>query len=109
MNAIIKALFIGLIFGIIDAILIINMDPNWNYYHIATAITFWSIASLVVRTTNLGGEVGIKKGIIWAFILNIPWAFNFAGMGMVELLAPLTVLSLVFGTGIGFLNKRFNN
>lgn len=106
---IVKALLIGLLLGIVDAVMIPMVDPNWNYYSLAVVITFWSIVSLVTKVTNIGGKIGVQKGIIWSVILNIPWLFNFASLGLMDYVILVPVFAVVYGAIIGFLNMKFNN
>jgi len=107
-KTILKALSFGLVIGIIDSILVANLDPDWHYLDIITIITFWTILSLVIKTSSFGGEVGIKKGIIWSIILNVPWATHFAAIGMTEILPLFVIVTFLYGAIIGWLNSKFN-
>ena len=104
-----KALTFGFVVGIIDALLVANIDPNWNYLSIVTVITFWTILSLVISTSTFGGQPGITKGIVWSIILNLPWAAHFSSIGMANILPLFFLVAFIYGAGIGWLNKKYNS
>lgn len=103
------ALWIGLIFGIVDAFLVMNLDPNWNYYSLATVIILWPIVSLVISESRLWWCIWIKKGIIWSLVLNLPWAVHFISLWMGDFFLPVLVIAMIYGALIWLLNLKFNN
>lgn len=110
MNKIIlKALSFGLVIGIIDAILVANLDPKWHYLDMITIVIFWTTLSLIIKTSSFGGEIGIKKGIIWSIILNIPWVTHFIAIGMQEIMPLFIIVAFLYGAIIGWLNRKFNS
>jgi hypothetical protein len=108
-NTILKTLSFGLFVGIIDAILVSNLDPHWTYLNAITVITFWTILSLVINTSSFGGEASIKKGIMWSVILNLPWSTHFISIGMMEIIPLFIIVTFLYGAVLGWLNYRFNS
>jgi len=108
-NRICKGLIIGVIFGILQIILLPLLKSELNsVFTIGTALTFWGAVGIVVATTNINVKSPITKGILIALLLNLPWILYFADIGLNNLLLPLAIMSVVFGGGIGYIDSKYN-
>jgi len=103
-----RGLGAGLLIGIIDCIIFTVSGQPITSYDVAAALTFWTGIGAVVFTTSIPVSP-VLKGILFAIILNIPWAINFASLGLVEYLAPVAIFSVIFGAMIGFASGKWSD
>lgn len=96
----------GLVAGVFDCALFYVMGQPITLFDVGTAVTFWTGVGVVISTVEIGMPP-VVKGVGLAVLLNIPWAINFSGMGMVELLIPMIPLALIYGAAMGFLSGKF--
>jgi len=101
-----RGLMVGFAAGVMDAILIVVAEPSVSFWLIAQSVIAWTLVGWVVLATESGLRP-VTHGMFVTVLLNVPWYIQFAIVsGQWSHLAPLVVMSLLFGAGFGWVKKR---
>lgn len=96
----------GAVAAALDVSLIMAVEPAISLWVPLEAALFWTAAgwAAVASTTGLGR---FGHGVLATVLLNLPWYVleSFAA-GHPEHLAPLVIMSVVFGLGFGWARGR---
>jgi len=99
-------LLVGTVVAILEGLLLWLADPNISIWLFIQSVSFWLFCGLVVYMAETGLPV-LPGSIFLTILLNIPWYINLSiGDEKPELLIPLVVASLLFGTVIGLTSKK---
>ena len=100
-----NGLFVGSIAAALEGLLLGLSDPNISTWVFLQSISFWLFCGLVVYLAETGLPI-LPGSILLTILLNIPWYIALSiGERKPELLIPLVVASLIFGTVIGLVSK----
>lgn len=101
-----NGLLVGFIAAALEGLLLWVTDPNISTWVFLQSISFWLFCGLVVYMAETGLPT-LLNSILLTVLLNIPWYIALSiGDGKPELLIPLVVASLIFGTVIGLVSKK---
>src|SRR5947199_1520884 len=96
----------GLAAGALDGILIVVAEPDVSLWLIAQSVIAWTLVGWVVLATESGLRP-ITHGVSITVLLNVPWYIQFAIVsGQWSHLAPLVVMSVLFGAGFGWVKEH---
>jgi hypothetical protein len=99
---------VGLVAGLLDALLIGLSEPASSVWLLAQSAIAWTLMGWVVFATDSGFRP-ILHGIFITVLLNLPWYIQFALLaGHLEHLIPLIGMSLVFGAVFGWAKQYLN-
>jgi hypothetical protein len=101
-----NGLLVGAVVAILEGLLLWLTDPSISIWVFLQSVSFWLFCGLVVYIAETGLPV-LPSSILLTILLNIPWYIALSiGDGQPELLIPLVVASLIFGTVIGLASKK---
>ena len=101
-----NGLLVGLIVAALEGLLLWLTDSNLSPWVFLQSISFWLFCGLVVYMAETGLPT-LLNSILLTVLLNIPWYIALSvGNGRPELLIPLIIASLIFGTVIGLASKK---
>ena len=101
-----NGLLIGFIVATLEGLLLWLNDPNISTWVFLQSISFWLFCGLVVYMAETGLPT-LLNSILLTVLLNIPWYIALSiGNRKPELLIPLVIASLIFGTVIGWASKK---
>jgi hypothetical protein len=101
-----NGLLVGLIVAALEGLLLWLTDSNLSPWVFLQSISFWLFCGLVVYMAETGLPT-LLNSILLTVLLNIPWYIALSiGNGRPELLIPLVIASLIFGTVIGLASKK---
>lgn len=104
MKKIFTAFLIGLIAGIIDVVPMFIMHLNW--YANISAFFHWIVLGLIIPFVNWNIKAAWFKGLIVAVISAFPVIIITLENGYGSVL-PILTSSVILGSLIGFMGKRF--
>jgi hypothetical protein len=101
-----NGLLVGFIVATLEGLLLWLTDSNISTWVFLQSISFWLFCGLVVYMAETGLPT-LLNSILLTVLLNIPWYIALSiGTGKSELLIPLVIASLIFGTVIGLASKK---
>jgi len=103
MRRIAKALLIGTIAGVIDAVPMIAQGLNW--YAIASAFIQWVVMGIIITHIDIGIK-GWLKGLIVAELCAIP-IMIIVSMDGFSAIIPIIVMTAILGSCIGYFGDRY--
>ena len=101
-----NGLLVGGVAAILEGVLRRLTDPNISIWVFVQSVSFWLFCGLVVYMAETG-LAALPQGVLLTVLLNIPWYIALSvGDGKPELLIPLVVASVIFGTVIGLVSRK---
>jgi hypothetical protein len=101
-----NGLLVGVVVASLEGSLLWLTDPGISIWLFIQSVSFWLFCGLIVYIAETGMPV-LPGSILLTVLLNIPWYIALSvGDGKPELLIPLIVASLIFGTVIGLVSKK---
>lgn len=96
-------ILLGVVAGVIDVIPMILQKLTWDAN--LSAFSLWIISGFLIATSNLKIK-GIAKGIIIPFLVLIPSAIIIGWQEPFSLI-PITIMTLILGSALGFLIDKY--
>jgi len=96
-------IILGIVAGLIDLIPMIFQKLTWDAN--LSAFSLWVVSGFLISSSNLKIS-GAKKGVIISTIVLLPSAI-LIGWQQPLTLIPILVMTLMLGSGLGFLIQKF--
>lgn len=107
-NKYILASFTGLVPAILEAILLVSVEPDLNGWILFQSVLFWFTCGFVVFLLNFQSKI-LLRSLFYTVVICSPWyiAESFS-KNQPDHFIPIMIASLVMGLVIGFLIKLLN-
>lgn len=103
-----NALIAGTVPAILEALLILSVEPSINLWVLAQAVLFWFTCGAIICLIQNEWPMVISSILLTVF-LNLPWYIAESVIkNKPEHLLPLIVASIIQGAIIGILKKKLN-
>lgn len=99
-----RGILLGIIAGIIDIIPMVLQKLTWDAN--LSAFSLWAISGFLIASTNLKIN-GVAKGIFISFLVLLPSAIIIGWQEPFSLI-PITIMTLILGSALGFLIDKHN-
>ena len=97
-------ILLGLFAGIIDVIPMVIQNLTWDAN--LSAFSLWIVSGFLIARTNIK-VTGALKGIIISLLVLLPSAILIGWKEPLSL-APVLVMTLILGAGLGFLIDKYS-
>lgn len=102
-----NAVVIGLVCAFLETVLLMSFEPNWNAMLILQSDLFWFGCGVTVYYLRFKHS-HILISILFTILLMLPWLVLFSiAPKKYDHIIPLLVASIIMGTIIGLLKRRF--
>jgi len=96
-------ILLGIVAGIIDVVPMVFQKLSWDAN--LSAFSLWIISGFLIATTNLKIR-GIAKGIVISFLVLLPAAILIGWKEPFSLI-PISIMTLILGSALGFLIDKY--
>ena len=103
-NKLLVGIIFGIVAGIIDIIPMIFQGLTWDAN--LSAFSLWVVSGFLISTSNLKMKC-VFKGIIISFLVLLPAAILIGWQEPLTLI-PITVMTLILGSLLGFFIDKFS-